>query len=37
VSVDSDALTLRLMLRDGEEEQRFTAAKVPYVCPDMPR
>ncbi len=37
VSVDSDALTLRLMLRGGEEEQRFTAATVPYVCPDMPR
>ena len=37
VSVDSDALTLRLMLRGGEEEQRFTAAAVPYVCPDMPR
>jgi hypothetical protein len=36
-SVDSDALTLRLMLRGGEEEQRFTAAAVPYVCPDMPR
>ena len=37
VSVDSDALTIRLMLRGGEEEQRFTAAAVPYVCPDMPR
>ena len=37
VSVDTDALTLRLMLRGGEEEQRFTAAAVPYVCPDMPR
>ena len=37
VSVDSNALVLRLMLRGGEEEQRFTAATVPYVCPDMPR
>jgi hypothetical protein len=37
VSVDSDAPTLRLMLRGGEEEQRFNAATVPYVCPDMPR
>ena len=37
VSVDADALVLRVMLRGGEEEQRFTAATVPYVCPDMPR
>jgi hypothetical protein len=25
------------MLRGGEEEQRFVAATVPYVCPDMTR
>jgi hypothetical protein len=37
VSVDTNALVLRLMLRGGEEEQRFTTATVPYVCPDMPR
>jgi hypothetical protein len=37
LSVDADALVLRVMLRGGEEEQRFTAATVPYVCPDMPR
>ena len=37
VSVDSNVLVLRLMLRGGEEEQRFSAATVPYVCPDMPR
>ena len=37
VSVDADALVLRVMLRGGEEEQRFSAATVPYVCPDMPR
>ena len=37
VSVDADTLVLSLALRDGEEEQRFTAATVPYVCPDMPR
>ena len=37
VSVDSNALVLRVMLRGGEEEQRFSAATVPYVCPDMPR
>jgi hypothetical protein len=37
VSVDADTLVLSLALRGGEEEQRFTAARVPYVCPDMPR
>jgi len=37
VSVDSNALVLSVMLRGGEEEQRFTSATVPYVCPDMPR
>ena len=37
VSVDANALVLRVMLRGGEEEQRFSAATVPYVCPDMPR
>jgi hypothetical protein len=37
VSVDANTLVLRVMLRGGEEEQRFTAATIPYVCPDMPR
>jgi hypothetical protein len=37
VSVDANALVLSVMLRGGEEEQRFTSATVPYVCPDMPR
>ena len=37
VSVDANTLVLRVMLRGGEEEQRFSAATVPYVCPDMPR
>jgi hypothetical protein len=37
VSVDADALMLGMMLSGGEEQQRFTAAAVPYVCPDMPR
>jgi len=37
VSVDAGALMLGVMLRGGEEQQRFTAATVPYVCPDMPR
>jgi hypothetical protein len=37
VSVDADALTIGVMLRGREELQRFSAATVPYVCPDMPR
>lgn len=30
-------LVLRLNLTSGPELQRFTAAVVPYLCPDMPR
>lgn len=36
-SADTHTLVLRVMLRGGEEEQRFVAATVPYVCPDMTR
>jgi len=36
-SVDAGALVLQVHLSGGEEEQRFAAAAVPYVCPDMPR
>jgi hypothetical protein len=36
-SVSADELVLTLKLVDGEAEQRFTPATVPYVCPDMPR
>ena len=36
-SVDADSLVLRVALEDGEVEQRFASATVPYVCPDMPR
>jgi hypothetical protein len=36
-SVDAGALVLQVHLPGGEEEQRFAAATVPYVCPDMPR
>lgn len=37
VSVDAGALVLRLELRGGDQEQHFSAATVPYVCPDLPR
>jgi hypothetical protein len=36
-SLDPGELVLRVLLPGGEEEQRFAAATVPYVCPDMPR
>jgi hypothetical protein len=31
------ALVLRLLLVDGEKLERYEAAAVPYVCPDIPR
>jgi len=37
VRVDDDELALRLELPSGAQEQRFRAATIPYVCPDMPR
>jgi hypothetical protein len=36
VSVSADALVLRLDLSGGAVEERYTAATVPYVCPDIP-
>jgi hypothetical protein len=36
-SVGAAELVLRVSLTGGEEEQHFSAAAVPYVCPDMPR
>jgi hypothetical protein len=30
-------LVLRLLLVDGEKLERYEAAAVPYVCPDIPR
>ena len=36
-SVGAAELVLRVSLTGGEEEQHFSAATVPYVCPDMPR
>lgn len=38
VELDEAELVLALHLVDGETlERRFTAAPIPYVCPDMPR
>ncbi len=38
VSVSATQLVLNLALMGGERlEERYTAADVPYVCPDMPR
>jgi len=34
-SLTSDELVLSLKLMGGVEEQRFTPANAPYVCPDM--
>ncbi len=36
VSVSATDLVLRLNLIGGVVEERYTAAQVPYVCPDMP-
>lgn len=36
-SLTASELVLRLDLGSDSVEQRFTAAKVPYVCPDMPK
>ncbi len=30
-------LVLRLELSDGPREEHYTAATVPYLCPDMPK
>jgi uncharacterized membrane protein len=34
-SVTDSELVLAVHLRDGSETQRYTAAPVPYLCPDM--
>ncbi len=34
-TLNDTALVLLVSLRDGSEEQHYTAAPVPYVCPDM--
>lgn len=37
ISLTDKQLVLQLNLTSGPEIQRFTAASVPYLCPDMPR
>ena len=37
VSVSATDLVLKLDLIGGAVEERYTAAEVPYVCPDMPK
>lgn len=36
-SLHDKELVLRVSLRNGSEEQHYTASPVPYVCPDMKR
>lgn len=36
-SLQNQELVLVLSLRNGSEEQHYTAAPVPFVCPDMKR
>lgn len=37
LTLTEEKLVLRLNLTSGTEVQRFTAASVPYLCPDIPR
>lgn len=37
VSVSNDALHLQLKLGGNTVEERYVAATVPFVCPDMPK
>jgi hypothetical protein len=37
VSVSADSLVLSVKLGNESVEERYTAAAVPYVCPDMPK
>lgn len=37
LSVSSGELVLNLLLGSDKVEERYTAATVPYVCPDMPK
>ncbi|UYO00734.1 MAG: hypothetical protein KIT02_05850 [Devosia sp.] len=36
-ALSADELVLNLKLLGGDEEQRFSPASVPYLCPDMPK
>ncbi|HEY7698122.1 MAG TPA: hypothetical protein VIE88_06875 [Vicinamibacteria bacterium] len=37
VSLSPDELVLRFQMKGESREERFRAARVPYLCPDMPR
>lgn len=37
VTVSTSELVLQLELSDGPREERYVAATVPYLCPDVPR
>ena len=37
VTLTADELVLSLKLTDGDLEERYTPATVPYVCPDIPK
>lgn len=37
VALSAEDLVLRLNLPGGAVEERYVAASVPYVCPDMPK
>jgi hypothetical protein len=37
VTLTADELVLSLKLKGGAVEERYAPAKVPYVCPDIPK
>ena len=37
VSLSDAELVLNLKLRGGDQEEKYVAATVPYLCPDMPK
>lgn len=37
MDVSAGELVLQVELSDGPREERYVAATVPYLCPDMPR
>jgi hypothetical protein len=37
VSLSDAELVLKLKLKGGDQEEKYVAATVPYLCPDMPK
>jgi hypothetical protein len=37
VSLSDAELVLNLKLKGGDQEEKYVAATVPYLCPDMPK